>query len=110
MAVLRHPHVVMFIGYCRDPPCLVSEYCPGGSLKMMLETARRSDAPGATLDWPKRLGIVGLSSFSFSGPELNGIMRFLFCPGCLVEVASHIEQPRYQVHRPHFSFPPCIPF
>lgn len=27
MAALRHPNVVMFLGVCLEPPCMVAEVC-----------------------------------------------------------------------------------
>jgi Protein tyrosine kinase. len=36
---LHHDHLVKFIGACLDPPhcCLLTEYCPKGSLQDILE-------------------------------------------------------------------------
>ena len=28
----RHPYVVNFMAICREPPCIVTEYCARGSL------------------------------------------------------------------------------
>lgn len=28
----RHPNIVNFIGICRNPPCIITEYCSRGSL------------------------------------------------------------------------------
>lgn len=39
MKDLQHDHIVRFIGACIDPPymCLITEYCPKGSLQDILE-------------------------------------------------------------------------
>ena len=39
MKDLHHDHLVRFIGACVDPPncCLLTEYCPRGSLQDILE-------------------------------------------------------------------------
>ncbi|XP_071497705.1 speract receptor-like isoform X1 [Diadema antillarum] len=39
MRDLRHPHLNQFIGACVDPPniCIITEYCPKGSLQDILE-------------------------------------------------------------------------
>ena len=42
MSVLRHPNIVMFLGACSDPPCMVTEYCARGSLLDILTRARES--------------------------------------------------------------------
>ncbi len=43
MAVLRHPNIVMFLGACSSPPCMVTEFCARGSLLDIL--SRASDTP-----------------------------------------------------------------
>lgn len=40
MAVLRHPNIVMFLGACSSPPCMVTEFCARGSLLDILSRAR----------------------------------------------------------------------
>jgi serine/threonine protein kinase len=39
MKDLQHNHIVRFIGACLEPPncCLITEYCPKGSLQDILE-------------------------------------------------------------------------
>lgn len=54
-ASLQHPHVVQFLGLCTQPPALISEYCPRGSLYDVLRVASRSPARAAELGWPRRL-------------------------------------------------------
>ena len=46
MAGLRHPNIVMFLGACSEPPCMVTEYCARGSLLDIL-TQPRARAPCA---------------------------------------------------------------
>lgn len=40
MSVLRHPNIVMFLGACSAPPCMVTEFCARGSLLDILQRAR----------------------------------------------------------------------
>ncbi len=60
MAALRHPNVLAFMGLCSSPPCLVSEYCPRGSLYDVLRRANRSPELGAELTWAVRLQMASL--------------------------------------------------
>jgi serine/threonine protein kinase len=32
MASLRHPNIVLFMGMCPEPPCVITEFCALGSL------------------------------------------------------------------------------
>jgi hypothetical protein len=58
MATLRHPSIVMYLGVCLDPPCMVTEYCARGSLNDVLKRARASPSLAQQLDWPRRLNMV----------------------------------------------------
>ena len=58
MASLRHPSIVMYLGVCLDPPCVVTEYCARGSLSDVLKRANTSAALAQTLDWARRLNMV----------------------------------------------------
>ena len=58
MASLRHPNVVMFMGLCLEPPCIVTEFCARGSLYDVLRKARASPPFAQQLDWPRRLGMA----------------------------------------------------
>ena len=40
MSVLRHPNIVMFLGACSAPPCMVTEFCARGSLLDILQRAQ----------------------------------------------------------------------
>lgn len=37
MAKMRHPNTVLFLGFCGDPPVVVTEYCSRGSLHSCLQ-------------------------------------------------------------------------
>ncbi|KAG8224593.1 hypothetical protein J437_LFUL009435 [Ladona fulva] len=54
MKDLHHDHLVRFIGACVDPPycCLLTEYCPRGSLQDVLENEQ------ITLDWTFRYSLM----------------------------------------------------
>ena len=43
MATLRHPNVVMFLGVCTEPPCVVTEFCARGSMLDALQRAHKSE-------------------------------------------------------------------
>lgn len=47
MASLRHPNIVLFMGICLEPPCVVTEFCVHGSLFDVL--AKVSSGAGAAL-------------------------------------------------------------
>jgi serine/threonine protein kinase len=48
MAVLRHPNIVMFLGACSTPPCMVTEFCARGSLLDILSRARDTPVRAAS--------------------------------------------------------------
>ncbi|KAK9834224.1 hypothetical protein WJX84_003009, partial [Apatococcus fuscideae] len=58
MATLRHPNVVMFLGVCTEPPCVVTEFCARGSMLDALQRAHKSEAMAMELDWQKRLSMA----------------------------------------------------
>ena len=62
MAAIRHPNVVLFMGVCLEPPCMVTEWCSRGSLYDVLQkvrnTARNTPGLAAQLDWARRLSIA----------------------------------------------------
>eukprot|EP00884_Botryococcus_braunii_P001862 jgi/Botrbrau1/11677/Bobra.0195s0008.1 len=55
LATLRHPNIVLFMGVCLSPPCLITEYCPQGSLLDVLQRAQSQPYTAAQLSWPRRL-------------------------------------------------------
>lgn len=46
MRQLRHPNVLQVLGVCLEPPCIVMEYMPRGSLFQLIHN------PSVTLDYP----------------------------------------------------------
>ena len=58
MAALRHPNIVLFMGVCLDPPCVVSEWCARGSLFDVLQKARKNTTLAPQLDWTRRLNMA----------------------------------------------------
>lgn len=58
MVAMRHPNVILFMGLCPDPPCVVTEYCSRGSLYDVLRRAREDSKIGEELKWPRRLGMA----------------------------------------------------
>ena len=58
MSSLRHPNVVLLMGLCLDPPCVITEFCPRGSLFDVLRKAQKCPAFAQQLDWCKRLSMI----------------------------------------------------
>lgn len=54
MAAMRHPNIVLYLGVCSDPPCVVTEYCARGSLNDVFKRALLNPLYAAHLDWCKR--------------------------------------------------------
>uniref|UniRef100_A0A8C1VTL0 guanylate cyclase n=1 Tax=Cyprinus carpio TaxID=7962 RepID=A0A8C1VTL0_CYPCA len=54
MRDVQNEHLTRFIGACIDPPniCILSEYCPRGSLQDLMESE------GITLDWMFRYSLI----------------------------------------------------
>ena len=71
MSAIRHPNVVLFMGLCLEPPCIVTEFCARGSLYDVLKKARSTPAFAQQLDWSRRL------SMALDAAKVN----FLSCPG-----------------------------
>lgn len=46
MRQLRHPNVLQVLGVCLEPPCIIMEYMPRGSLYQLVHN------PSVVLDWP----------------------------------------------------------
>ena len=63
MCRLRHPNIMTFLGVCPLPPCVVTEYCEGGSLGDVLQKAKQSPPLAARLHWVRRLYMVGAEGF-----------------------------------------------
>ncbi len=62
MAAMRHPNIVLYLGVCSDPPCVVTEYCARGSLNDVFKRALLNPLYAAHLDWCKRCA-PGLMQF-----------------------------------------------
>ena len=58
---VRHPNIVLFMGMCLQPVCLITEWCSRGSLKKIIRRsqmaqAHNSDGPcHQNLPWAIRL-------------------------------------------------------
>lgn len=54
MKDIQHEHLVRFYGACVDPPncCILTEYCPKGSLQDILENDQ------IKLDWMFKLSLM----------------------------------------------------
>ncbi|KAL4430022.1 hypothetical protein ABPG77_004392 [Micractinium sp. CCAP 211/92] len=88
LASLRHPCVVQFMGVCRAPPCIITEYCPKGNLTSVLMAAKRDAALSAELTWRRRLGMAldaarGMVYLHTRSPPI--IHRDLKSPNLLVD-------------------------
>lgn len=55
MASLDHPHIVELKGFCRVPPCIMTELCRGGNLAQTLAICQHDQSK---LSWAERLQIV----------------------------------------------------
>lgn len=58
MVSMRHPNVILFMGLCPEPPCVVTEYCSKGSLYDLLKAAKEDPAIARQLHWSRRLGFA----------------------------------------------------
>jgi serine/threonine protein kinase len=58
MAAMRHPNVVLYLGVCLDPPCVVTEYCARGSLNDVLKRALYNSKYAEQLDWRVRCALT----------------------------------------------------
>ena len=58
MSSMRHPNVVLLMGLCLNPPCLITEFCPRGSLYDVLRKARRDPTFEQQFDWCRRLNMI----------------------------------------------------
>lgn len=48
-----HQNVISFKGFCLDPPCIITEYCPNGSLFDLLRSQEYE-----RFGWPSRLNLA----------------------------------------------------
>lgn len=106
MASMRHPNVVMYLGVCLQPPCVVTEYCARGSLNDVFKRARATPALAAQLDWGRRLNMVldaakGMMYLHSSEPPV--IHRDLKSPNLLVDKHWRLKVGTFSCTFPLFS-------
>jgi len=59
MVSVQHQNVVLFVGFCMEPPCLATECCEQGSMQDVLRVASsRAASPVAPLTWRRLLLMV----------------------------------------------------
>lgn len=58
MVGMRHPNVILFLGVCPDPPCVVTEYCSRGSLYDVLLEAKENPMLARSLTWYRRVNMM----------------------------------------------------
>ena len=115
MAALRHPNVVMFMGLCLEPPCIVTEFCARGSLYDVLKKARGAPAFAQQLDWSRRLSMA-LDAAKVTAlliiVEISPLLRFYLCcavlhcavPCCAALLSSSCVEGRcFASNRPWMS-------
>ncbi|KAL6750590.1 kinase-like domain-containing protein [Haematococcus lacustris] len=91
--VSQHPNIVRFIGVCVDPPFIVTEYYPLGSLFGMLSAAREGDYDVIrSLSWPRRLqmlhDVAAGMSYLHSRNYMHGDLR---TPNVFVAADGHVK-------------------
>lgn len=77
MAAMRHPNVVLYLGVCLDPPCVVTEYCARGSLNDVLKRALYNSKYAEQLDWRVRCGLTPAPSHTASCMEAALVHTFI---------------------------------
>lgn len=55
---VTHTKIVLFLGVCLDPPCIITEYCHQGSLYDLLSKARDRPELARKLTWPMRIKLA----------------------------------------------------
>jgi len=90
---LRHPNIIQMMGVCNTPPCIVTEYCPRGSLTKVLGNCKAHMA-GYELSWSRRVSMAldaakGMLHLHTRLPP--AIHRDLKSPNLLVTENWHIK-------------------
>lgn len=94
LSTLRHPNVVLFLGVCLQPACVVTEYCPLGSLFDVLGKARQDPSFAERLTWARRLLMAldaakGMLYLHSHKPTI--LHRDLKSPNLFVDKAWHVK-------------------
>ncbi|RMZ53790.1 hypothetical protein APUTEX25_003929, partial [Auxenochlorella protothecoides] len=103
MVAIRHPNIILFMGVCLDPACIVTEFCARGSLYDLLKVAAANpDASARVLDWGKRLNMAldaakgMLHLHSHRGPIIH---RDLKSPNLLVDKHWRVKVTDFNLSR-----------
>jgi serine/threonine protein kinase len=102
MMKIRHPNIILFMGMCLKPPCIVTEYCNRGSLYDLLRDARRVPALAAQLSWSRRLSMAvdaarGMLCLHSHKPSI--VHRDLKSPNLLVDKHWHAKVTDFNLSR-----------
>eukprot|EP00884_Botryococcus_braunii_P001879 jgi/Botrbrau1/11692/Bobra.0195s0023.1 len=90
LASLRHPNIVMFMGVCLDPPCLITEWCARGSLADILQKALTQPDVASQLSWFRRL-VIALEVAKLHEHTPTILHRDLKAGNVLVDSAWHCK-------------------
>ncbi|GIL51335.1 hypothetical protein Vafri_7343 [Volvox africanus] len=104
---LNHPNIARFLAMCEDPPCIVMQYYPYGSLFDLLSRAQKGSPKAAKeLTWSKRLDMLrdvasGMQYLhSRKPPVIHGDLR---SPNLLLDLTIDRERPRFHVRIADFG-------
>eukprot|EP00198_Chlamydomonas_reinhardtii_P004200 XP_001693536.1 predicted protein [Chlamydomonas reinhardtii] len=96
-----HPNIMRFLAMCLEPPLIVMQYYPHGSLFDLLARAHRGSAKAAReLSWGKRLDMLkdvaaGMQYLhSRKPPIIHGDLR---SPNLLLDLTIDHDRPRFHV-------------
>ncbi|GMH42760.1 hypothetical protein BSKO_10679 [Bryopsis sp. KO-2023] len=85
---LRHQKIVMFLGVCLEPPCIITEYCQKGSLYALLARARDRPEVAKRLTWKMRIKLALDAAIGMNflhGRNIPVLHRDLKTPNLLVD-------------------------
>ncbi|GLI61954.1 hypothetical protein VaNZ11_004517 [Volvox africanus] len=104
---LNHPNIARFLAMCEEPPCIVMQYYPYGSLFDLLSRAQKGSPKAAKeLTWSKRLDMLrdvasGMQYLhSRKPPVIHGDLR---SPNLLLDLTIDRERPRFHVRIADFG-------